>query len=250
MEIRQVPFEVTRSEQDGDGLTLEGYASVFDSPTEIDSAREGHFIERIKPGAFKKTLSERKPVLMFNHGQHPLIGDMPIGSIVEAREDTRGLYVKARLASNWLIEPVREAIEQRAVTGMSFRFSVPRGKEVWREAKRGGIRERDVLEARVPELGPVVFPAYADTTVGVRSQDLIDVLDDEDARSELARALFALRDKPEDTSEEAVREDTSDEAVADAQPPAAVEDEPRSTHSDANKQKQQALAAAARLRSV
>lgn len=246
-ETRQVPFEITRAEPDGDGLTLEGYASVFDSPTEIDSAREGHFIERIKPGAFKKTLSERTPVLMFNHGQHPLIGDMPIGSITHAREDSRGLFVRARLASNWLIEPVREAIAQRSVTGMSFRFSVPKGKDTWRNSStRGGLRERDINEARVSELGPVVFPAYPDTTVGVRSQDLIDVLDDTEARTELARALFALRT---DTSDEAAREGTSDEAVVDSQPPAVVSDEPPPGHSD-NTRKQAALMAAARLKGI
>jgi len=55
-EIRNVPFEMVRAEPDGDGLTLEGYAAVFDSPTEINE-RGGTFIERIKPGAFKKTLS-------------------------------------------------------------------------------------------------------------------------------------------------------------------------------------------------
>jgi HK97 family phage prohead protease len=170
--IRNVPFEVTRATEDGDGLTLEGYAAVFDSPTEINSW-EGRFIERIKPGAFTKTLSERMPVLMFNHGQHPLIGDMPIGVIQSAREDSRGLFIKARLASNWLIEPVREAISQRAVNGMSFRFSVPTGKDVWRRSK-GELPERDVTELKCPELGPVVFPAYADTEVGVRSLELPD----------------------------------------------------------------------------
>lgn len=220
-ETREVAFDVVRAEPEGDGLTLEGYAAVFDSPTEIDSY-EGNFIERIKPGAFKKTLRERTPVLMFNHGSHPLIGPMPIGQITKAREDARGLFVQARLASNWLIEPVREAIEQGAVNGMSFRFQAV--KESWRDAaRRGQPRERDVLEARVPELGPVVFPAYDKTSVGVRSAEVLEAISvglaDPEVRSDLARALVSLAPQEDlDTSVEAVREDTSEEAVTNDEP--------------------------------
>lgn len=188
-EIRNVPFEMVRAEPDGDGLTLEGYAAVFDAPTEINE-RGGTFIERIKPGAFKRTLSHKMPVLMFNHGQHPLIGNMPLGVITEAREDARGLFIQARLSDNWLIQPVRDAIAGGAVDGMSFRFSVPKDGEVWRRA-RGKPDERDLIQLSCAELGPVVFPAYSDTTVGVRSQ-LLDALNDDNARSALAEALFAF----------------------------------------------------------
>ena len=78
--IRSVDFALVRSEDGGDGLTLEGYAAVFDSPTRIDSW-EGQFDEVIQRGAFKKTLRERTPVLQFDHGQHPLIGSIPLGTI-------------------------------------------------------------------------------------------------------------------------------------------------------------------------
>jgi HK97 family phage prohead protease len=202
--IRNMPFEVTRASDTGDGLTLEGYAAVFDSPTEIASRQEGHFIERMKPGCFRKTLDRRTPVLMFNHGQHPLIGDMPLGVITEAREDARGLFVKARLSDNWLIQPVRDAIELGAVSGMSFRMSIPQGKETWRKpAERGGLPERDIHEVACPELGPVVFPAYEDTTVGVRSQEIVDQLADPDVLADLSRALFMSERAAGDSGETA-----------------------------------------------
>ena len=34
---RSVPFRLERATEDGDGLTLEGYGAVFDTPTRIDS---------------------------------------------------------------------------------------------------------------------------------------------------------------------------------------------------------------------
>ncbi len=168
---RSVPFTLTRSGE-GDGLTLAGYAAVFNSPTLIRG--EGpDFDEVIAPGAFARTIQAKTPVLMFNHGQHPLVGDMPLGSITKLKEDARGLYIEARLASNWLIEPVRDAIASGAVDGMSFRFSVPKGKDEW--DRTGDIPLRTLREVNCVELGPVVFPAYSDTSVAVRS--LVDHLD-------------------------------------------------------------------------
>jgi HK97 family phage prohead protease len=234
--IRSAPFELIRAEREGDGLTMQGYAAVFNSRTEINSW-EGNFYETIMPGAFKKTLRERTPVLMFDHGQHPLIGSMPLGSITKAREDEHGVYVEARLADNWLIQPVRDAIEQRAISGMSFRFSVVRDEWV-KPAKAGGLRNRSVLELRCPELGPVVFPAYQDTAVGVRSQQLVTLLADPEVRQEVARALFAGNDQA--TSEDAAELGTSDEAGEDL--------EPQVQHSSPHLSRHAALAAMAKLK--
>jgi HK97 family phage prohead protease len=208
--MRSMPFEVVRADDDGDGLTLEGYAAVFNSPTRIDSW-EGKFDETIAPGAFKKALRERTPVLMFNHGQHPLIGDMPLGAIKSAREDSQGLHVVARLSDNWLIQPVRDAIREGAVSGMSFRFSVV--KDDWAQpTRKGGVPQRTLREVKVPELGPVVFPAYADTSVGVRSQEVAGMLADPAFRAELARALLL------GTPEGAARQGTPQDAAAPQEP--------------------------------
>lgn len=163
---RVLPFELRDASPDagGDGLTFTGYAAVFNSPATIRDSL-GEFSESIAAGAFADSLRERTPVLMFNHGKHPLIGDMPLGRITTAREDDHGLYVEARLTDNWLIQPVRDAVRDRAVDGMSFRFQVPAGGDTWNRDQT----ERTVTRASVSELGPVVFPAYPITTASVRS---------------------------------------------------------------------------------
>lgn len=173
-EFRSVRFDL---EQRGDGLTFEGYAAVFNSPTRI-SGWEGEFDEVIVPGAFARSLRERTPVLMFEHGKHPLLGSMPLGVITRAEEDSRGLFISARLSDNWLIQPVRDAVRDGAVDGMSFRFGVDPDGEKW--SKRSGeVDLRAIHDFRaVPELGPVVFPAYEPTTASVRS--LVDRLEQRD----------------------------------------------------------------------
>lgn len=166
-ETRSVPFELGETR---DGLTFSGYAAVFNSPTRINSRFEGEFDEVIMPGAFKRSLAAKTPVLMFDHGQHPLVGSMPLGVITRTEEDSNGLFIEARLSDNWLIQPVRDAVRDGAVDGMSFRFSVKKDGEKWN--KRDGtvdLRSIHSFDA-VPELGPVVFPAYEPTTASVRSR--------------------------------------------------------------------------------
>jgi len=181
--VRHVEF---RADPSGDGLTLEGYAAVFNEYTEIDSW-EGTFKERIAPGAFKKTLSERTPILQFDHGTHPLIGSLPLGVFTSIKEDEHGLRVKARLSDNWLVEPIRDAIRDGAITGMSFRFRVIRDQ--WSKG-RDKMAERTINEVALYEAGPVVFPAYEQTTVGVRSREILTALNDPNLRAELARCLL------------------------------------------------------------
>ena len=165
---RQVDFLVAQ-DQDGDGLTLQGYAAVFNTPTRIDSW-EGTFDEVIAPGAFKRTIDRRGPEgvrLQFNHGQDTMFGELPIGVIEELREDARGLFVRARLHDNWFTEPIRDAIASGSISGMSFRFSVHR--EDW--DRNGDVDLRTIRTVELYEAGPVVWPAYPETSVSVRSQD-------------------------------------------------------------------------------
>lgn len=178
-----------RAEPSADGLTLDGYAAVFGAETTIDSW-EGTFREQIAPGAFKRTIGIRTPLLQFDHGHHPLIGSIPIGAIRSLKEDAHGLRVRARLSDNWLIEPVRDAIRDGGITGMSFKFRVVR--ETWDSG--GDLPLRTITEVDLYELGPVVWPAYEQTSVGVRSRQAAAALADPEVRHELARLLFSGTD--------------------------------------------------------
>ena len=101
-----------------------------------------------------------------------LFRSLPIGKIEQLREDDRGLYVRARLHAGDFYAPVREAIASGAIDGMSFRFSVVR--DDWTAGSGRDLPARNIQEVKLFELGPVVFPAYAATTVGVRDVDTPD----------------------------------------------------------------------------
>lgn len=178
-------FDFRFDSRSSDGRTLEGYAAVFGTSARIADL-QGDFDEVIVRGAFTRSLSQRTPVLQFEHGRDPRVGAVPIGAIDDLDEDEQGLHVRATLFDNPVVEPVRQAIAGRAIKGMSFRFSVPDGGDKW--ARNGKYDRREVRDADVFELGPVVFPAYDATTVGVRS--LLAHLDPEERRA-LVRELAA-----------------------------------------------------------
>lgn len=183
--VKWTRAEAAADTEPGDGYSIDGYASVFDSPTEIHSW-EGSFTEVVDKGATKKSLREGLPKLQFDHGYHPLLGGLPLGRWDTGNEDDHGMYLAGRMRQNWLIEPFAEAIREQDVDGMSIRFSVVRekwvdkdGKEIkdddelfellyWGAGDRGPIT-RHLREIKVAEAGPVVWPAYKDTSVGARS---------------------------------------------------------------------------------
>lgn len=217
--------EEERAAKAGDGKTLEGYAAVFDADTEINSW-EGHFKERIVRGAFRKTLKERTPVLQFDHGHDSRFGNLPIGSFEQIKEDKHGLRVQARLFEH--AEPIRQAIEAGAVSGMSFRFKVVRdswadkdGNEIkdrgelidllYGGDKKRGPLQRTIKEVKLMEAGPVVFPAYPQTTVGVRS------MTDADRRRAIEDLTAGFETSDEEILDELGRQER------DEQPPSTTE---------------------------
>lgn len=245
--VRETPFAQRAGDgEDNDGLTLDGYGAVFNRETIIDSW-EGRFRERIAPGSMKRSFRETPPKIQFDHGRHPLIGSIPVAELRSITEDIHpelapegGAHIVGRVFSNWLMEPVRDAIAAGAINGMSFRFSVVR--EGWETADGKPIRDdnqlmqvldetfygdvpddqlpiRTLKELRVPEMGPVVWPAYADTSVGMRST-VIDLgrlrRGDPEQRKLLAQVVFlADAATPQDPDETAQRDTTPSGAVVE-----------------------------------
>lgn len=247
---RSAPFTLTR---DGagmdDGLTFEGYGAVFNSPTRIDSY-EGCFDEVLSQGAFRKSIRENVPKFQFDHGRS-VFGSLPCGVINDIHEDDNGLFVGARMGASWYWEPLREAVGSGAVDGMSFRFSVIR--EEWRDAEgkivkpedldealwsgSRGVLLRTLKEVKVAEVGPVVWPAYTDTTASLRSRSIdLDALrnGDSEQRKLFAAAALTLRvaenDAPERGESDEEPQDTPGGAVEHSEDDA---DTPRSTSPEA-----------------
>lgn len=226
-----------------EGRTMAGYPIVFNKWTTINSW-EGQFKERISDTALTKTLRENGGAVkvLFNHGMDPSIGDKPLGKPTVMTADSRGLYAEVPLSETSYNDDLLALMRDGAIDGQSFRFSVV--QEEWNKPSKG-LAERTITELRLYEFGPVTFPAYQATTVGIRSRErLADWLGlDDDKRSEIARLMgvsFDLRtldtEAGEATSDDESRDDTQDL-------------EPQVQHSSANHlSRHAALAAMAKLK--
>jgi len=167
----------------GDGMSFTGYAAVFNSDSEPLP-----FIERITPGAFKKSLKSRMPIKMYmNHDSSMLLASTR-SKTLRLQEDSKGLLVEADLPDTTVGRDLSVLMKRGDVDSMSFGFSVPAGGDKWSD---DGM-SRELRQVRLHEVSVVTgFPAYTATSASVRSLDILAERTGVDA-DKLAEAITVL----------------------------------------------------------
>jgi len=149
--------------QEGDGMTLRGYAAIFNSPSQPLP-----FIETIEPGAFRDSLkNDRNDIkLLWNHDTGIVLGSTRAGTL-RLVEDERGLLVEASLPMTQAGKDAAISIQRGDVTAFSFGFRIPAGGDEWASASERVLKRVNVHEVSVG----VAFPAYTatDGTATVRA---------------------------------------------------------------------------------
>lgn len=216
----------------GDGRTVEAYAAVWDTPTDIADS-QGRYREQIARTAFNAAIARRATYpVMFNHGM-TMYGtpsdkwSSPIGVTESLRADTRGLV------SVWRADPTPTGDEALAmivsgsVQGQSFSGrwtestpNTPRGG--YRPGKGGELPLVTRTNIFLKELGPTPFPYYEGAAiVGVRAAEMASRISGLDPveRAELARLISAATPLGQ-----------AADATSEAEP--GAEDQPQAGHSD------------------
>lgn len=148
------------------GMAFSGYAAKFGIRTEIGNAKLWGFYEEIASSAFDRAIREAQDVrLLFNHNPDLLLGRTSSGTL-RLKTDSVGLWNDAELPDTTLGRDISVQIQRRDITGQSFAF-VTR-KDMW-ETLDDGTELRTVLDLDLFDTGPVTYPAYEDTTAGVRA---------------------------------------------------------------------------------
>jgi len=150
---------------DGDARRIVGYAAKFDR----DSQPLGWsgFIERIAPGAFKKTIKEADVRALFNHEPNIVLGRNKAGTL-DLSEDATGLRyeIEPDMGNTQTADVVR-MIERGDVSQSSFGFEVVKVEWVYPQADDEPLL-RILREVKLWDVSPVTFPAYLDTEVEVK----------------------------------------------------------------------------------
>ncbi|KQY66791.1 MULTISPECIES: HK97 family phage prohead protease [unclassified Brevundimonas] len=136
--------------QDAERGLIEGYGATFESTPDLQG-------DIVRPGAFARSLTRYLPAMVWAHD----LG-RPVGRWMEAREDSKGLWLRGRL--NLETESGREAhshVMAGDVTGLSIGYSVPPGG-----ASRGkGVDERILTAVDLHEVSPVAVPAMPNARI-------------------------------------------------------------------------------------
>lgn len=150
--------------------TIYGYAAVF-GKLSLDL---GGFVEKIKPGAFAEVLrkNELDVRCLVNHDSNLLLG-RTISSSLRLYENRAGLlYYSDLLSADGLSEGISARVGRGDITGCSFSFIV--AEDAWKfSEKQGDLDERTIIKiAELFDVGPVTYPAYPDTTVGIEKKSI------------------------------------------------------------------------------
>lgn len=158
MEKQNLQFEfkdIKAVKQDGE-MFIEGYGSVFGN---IDQ-----HMDRIESGAFKESLGEMMPKMLWQHWSSE-----PIGTWVEAREDDRGLFLKGKLSDIKQGREAYELLKDGAISGLSIGFVM----------KDWDYEEniRVIKKVKLWEVSLVTFPANQEANVtAVKSEEIEQAL--------------------------------------------------------------------------
>ena len=164
-EIRTLDIQglQTRSQGDSETNVIEGYAAVFNSPTDI----WGMFTEIIAPGAFEDAIASNNDIrALFNHDWNNVLGRTKSGTL-RLSEDARGLKFEVDLPNTTLARDLSESLKRGDISQCSFGF-VPTS-ETWDYEPEVPVRTINSVELH--EISVVSIPAYEDTEVSLRSKE-------------------------------------------------------------------------------
>lgn len=171
MEKRTVSLQFRNT--DLETRKIEGYAAIFsDEYTKLKDRWGDCFYEKISPGAFLKTLNEktRDKFMLINHDWNKVVGRT--NSNLELEEDNKGLRFSLEVPNtsdgNDLLENVRLGL----VKGCSFGFNIVNQKTRWDDDWNF---YRDITEVDLFEITATPIPAYSDTEISCRSEELSNI---------------------------------------------------------------------------
>ena len=145
-----------------EGRTVEGYASVFNSMSED----LGGFREIILPGAFKNALNDDIRAL-YNHDSNYLLARTASGTL-EVKEDDKGLYYRFEMPNTSYGNDLLELYKRGDLTQSSFGFTVD--KDSWRLEEGQHVRYIESVSSLF-DVSAVVYPAYVQSSSGLRSAE-------------------------------------------------------------------------------
>lgn len=168
---------------------VQGLAIVFDQETDM-----GWYFEKIDSKALDEADID-DVVLNFNHNNDLILARTTNGSLsMDIRSD--GVYMTSKIVDTTQGRDVKKLVKENLINKMSFCFSIDGlDGEKWETDAQGREHRTITKIKRLYDLSLVTFPAYPQTSAGMRS-------DNSDELAENHKALMERRAKQDKRMEE------------------------------------------------
>lgn len=162
--VKEVRLREVRALEDAERMIIEGYAIVFDEPTDIG------FIEVIERGALDNC-DMSDVCLKYNHEDDFLIMARTRNKSLQLEVDDRGLKIYAELIDTQSNRDIYKSIQAGLLDKMSFAFTVSEAN--WDTVDGQDIRRIKAI-GKLFDVSVVDVPAYDQTEVYARSKEVTD----------------------------------------------------------------------------
>lgn len=165
-EHRYLTAPLAIEQRAGGPTRIAGYAAVYyngEPGSQYQLTR--HVVERIRPGAFDRSLEDGDDVVaLFNHDKSLVLGRRSAGTL-EVSTDERGLKFSVVPPDTSVGQGVLESVRRGDVRGASFTFNARQQRML---SRRHAANVRELIDVDVLDVGPVTFPAYQAATSDAR----------------------------------------------------------------------------------
>ncbi|HDR7912661.1 phage major capsid protein [Bacillus cereus] len=169
--IEQRSFSLSEVNQSSDGFFVRGLVNPTGEWSQTLYDKHGNpFVERVMPSVFENALKRGNDVkLLLEHDKNMLLARTK-NETLKLTETSRGLEMEANLVPSNQSEHIHALIKQGTLNNMSFGMVVL--DDSW--TKEEGVNKRSITELALYECSIVSDPAYTQSTVEARSQNIIE----------------------------------------------------------------------------
>lgn len=202
-DVRTLTTDLTTRSSDDNGMTVEGYAMLYDQPSVPMP-----FVEYIDRGALDN-VDLSKVLLLYGHDLNSVLARSDAENL-QLRADDRGLWFRATLPDTTLGRDTYTNVANGNLKGCSVGFKI--GDDKWLQGNDGQVIHHIRSFDQLIEISITPIPAYTETSVDVqRSLEAFMKGENEEVEIDYDKLADAVADKLEKRSAEQADVETTDE---------------------------------------
>lgn len=201
-DVRTLTTDLTTRSSDDNGMTVEGYAMLYDQPSVPMP-----FVEYIDRGALDN-VDLSKVLLLYGHDLNSVLARSDAENL-QLRADDKGLWFRATLPDTTLGRDTYTNVANGNLKGCSVGFKI--GDDKWLQGNDGQVIHHIRSFDQLIEISITPIPAYTETSVDVQRSLEAFMKGENEVEIDYDKLADAVADKLEKRSAEQADVETTDE---------------------------------------